>query len=788
MLNRILRTWLQVLIPAVTLTACNVQETPVPELRVLGEPPTEAVLGAEYFYEWAVDGGKGIPNFTLTNAPRWLSVEWVENKFRRGIVMRGIPGITGGRVGRSDLTQDNQDTQIVLSVTDGDQLVTKTFSISVIGNTVLGVGAEVDEDTDMERPQAADGDPLPVCESDASGDWLSDAGEPVVTIDPQKETLAYGLVELKAPPVEPVVLAFQTASGNAQTATAGVDFVERSGYLTFKPGMTQCLVMAVVRKDLLAEVTEVFAYEITQVIEGLASTGEANSSGKPAVSISILDDEPRIVFKKAVMSGTEGMQLKIDASLDRPPEEKVAAFVFFDEAGSTATPSDDFTIDGLVDDSGLPSELILAPAPSPAPIGALVFNAGETAKSFTINLHQNNDADSDQDETFTLSWMPCQGNLDGLRVCAAEKATTSLTIWINEWLSRLQLSWTDGGVVADTAVDDWGRVYVARNFKRGNGRTGGEVLIFDRTGTSSPVQVIPFAGGDDRFDAKIGALHLKTLGGASQPQQALFVVGSANAYFTSLPTGSTPSLGGWDAVAERYDRATVTTPLTLAWRVQYGSDQDDFGTGATTDLNSNLYVVGSTRGTMEGRTNLGGQDGFILYLTPSGAFNYALNVGTSLDDHIAAAQPDNSNAVAFAGYSTGDLDDGPIGGRDAITGSYNVEGRVVRLDQFGSVVNDELLAMTRLSNGYVTAGYTQGSMFEGKVGSGGEDIVLAYHKTTSFPNKIVQLGTSGNDRGLTAGSIDLEAYVGGETGGALVSGTSLSGAKDGWYARYTADP
>ena len=769
MLSRILRIGLFALMPGFLLTACNVEETPVEPLRVLGEPPGTAVIGAEYFYEWAVDGGKGIPDFTLTNAPRWLSVEWVENKFRRGIVMRGIPGITGGRHGTGDLTQDTDDTTIVLSVTDGDQLVTKSFTIGVPKNLIKGVSSEVDEDTDMERPADEDGKPIPVCESDDAGTWNSEQGDPPAV--PDGMTLAYVLATLDAAPVEPVVFHFQPVSATSSGATPGVDYVEREGYLTFRAGMTRCLIAAFVKKDTEAEPNEIFSYEFDRVVSGLGDVTEKENQAVPKVSVTILDDEPRVDFDQAVISSTEGKTVTVTARLNKAPEVAASAtFTVVD--GETTADSNDYEILGA---SG----------------NTVNFNPGETEKTFTIELKLTDDSDKDADEKLTLRWDACKSS--EVRTACAGDTMPSMTLWINEWLAPVSVnlppdsSMGERGVFADAAVDDWGRVYVAYNYTRSNGHQAGEVRVYDRTGVNL-LQTIPFASGDDRFDARIGAIRLQTQSGTGKPAQVLYIVGSANGRFTSVPSGSAPALGGWDAVAERWERADVNAPLVVNWRVQYGSDQDDYANSLAITTGGELYVVGDTDGAVENDSNLGGRDGFVLFLSETGQFRYAINTGTTGADHIASARIGSSSAVDFAGSAVGEYDDLPQGGRDAITGSYNTEGRVVRKDQFGSPLTDEILALGKLSTGYVSAGYTTGSLFEGKLGFGGEDIMLAYHKTLSFPDKKIQLGTAANDRALASAGRDLYAFVGGETGGSLVAGTSVVDGKDGWFARYEAKP
>src|SRR5690606_3098200 len=81
---------------SVFLAACSGGKGSEKELRILGTPPPQAYLGVEYKYDVGIDGGSGIPTVSLSNAPRWMSAEYVDNPARKGVVVRGVPGISSG--------------------------------------------------------------------------------------------------------------------------------------------------------------------------------------------------------------------------------------------------------------------------------------------------------------------------------------------------------------------------------------------------------------------------------------------------------------------------------------------------------------------------------------------------------------------------------------------------------------------------------------------------------------------------------------------------------------------
>ena len=100
---------------ALAAAGCKTEKDP-DDPTLLGAPPTTAYIGVEYYYNWGAYGGEGILDYSLTNAPAWLALEDTSNKARQGVIMRGVPGLTGGERGLDDLGK-TEDIDIV--TTDG---------------------------------------------------------------------------------------------------------------------------------------------------------------------------------------------------------------------------------------------------------------------------------------------------------------------------------------------------------------------------------------------------------------------------------------------------------------------------------------------------------------------------------------------------------------------------------------------------------------------------------------------------------------------------------------------
>ena len=71
---------------------------------------------------------------------------------------------------------------------------------------------------------------------------------------------------------------------------------------------------------------------------------------------------------------------------------------------------------------------------------------------------------------------------------------------------------------------------------------------------------------------------------------------------------------------------TTTSPWTTK---QLGTTSRDIGIGVTTDSSDNIYVTGYTLGELDGNTNSGGRDIFLLKYTSIGTKQWTKQLGTS---------------------------------------------------------------------------------------------------------------------------------------------------------------
>lgn len=71
---------------------------------------------------------------------------------------------------------------------------------------------------------------------------------------------------------------------------------------------------------------------------------------------------------------------------------------------------------------------------------------------------------------------------------------------------------------------------------------------------------------------------------------------------------------GWsDGVLVKYDPAGVKQ-----WTMQFGTASGDEASDVSVDANGNIYVAGGTEGGLDGNTNAGDYDGFLVKYDANG--------------------------------------------------------------------------------------------------------------------------------------------------------------------------
>ena len=132
------------------------------------------------------------------------------------------------------------------------------------------------------------------------------------------------------------------------------------------------------------------------------------------------------------------------------------------------------------------------------------------------------------------------------------------------------------------------------------------------------------------------------------------------------------------------------------WTKQLGTKRNDRATGVATDSSGNIYVTGYTYWGLDGNTYAGSNDAFVVKYNSSGTKQWTKQFGTSSTDLADGVAIDSSGNVYVVGYTYGELDGNTnTGASDLFVVKYNSSGTKQWTKQLGS-------SSTDLANGVAT--------------------------------------------------------------------------------------
>jgi len=260
---------------------------------------------------------------------------------------------------------------------------------------------------------------------------------------------------------------------------------------------------------------------------------------------------------------------------------------------------------------------------------------------------------------------------------------------------------------------------------------------------------------------------------------------SGNIYVTGETEGEldgNTNSGYYDIFLVKYNSSG-----TKQWTKQLGTSSGDYGNDVTTDSSGNIYVTGHTIGELDGNTNSGSYDIFLVKYNSSGTKQWTKQLGTSSKDYGTSVTTDSSGNIYVTGYTEGGLDGNTNSGSyDIFLVKYNSSGTKQWTKQLGTSSSDSGNGVTTDSSGniYVT-GCTEGGL-DGNTNSGNHDIFLVKYNSSGTKQWTKQLGTSSGDCGIdvttdSSGNI----YVTGYTNGGL-DGNTNSGSYDIFIVKYNS--
>jgi hypothetical protein len=163
--------------------------------------------------------------------------------------------------------------------------------------------------------------------------------------------------------------------------------------------------------------------------------------------------------------------------------------------------------------------------------------------------------------------------------------------------------------------------------------------------------------------------------------------------------------GGLDGFARQYDPAGK-----VVWTRQFGSHSDDYGVAVTVGPSGDVFVAGTTLGTLPGQTTKGDTDGYIVAFRNGGDL-WSRQFGTPGADDAEAIAFDATGHLFVAGRVGGPLDGAASsGGTDAFLAAAGPTGDLLWVRQFGGPAYDYAMALAIGRGGFYLAGGTTGAL------------------------------------------------------------------------------
>lgn len=722
-----------VMLLAVTASGCKTEKDP-DQPTILGIPSATAYLGVEYYYNFGAYGGEDILDYTLTNAPSWLALEDTSNKARQGIIMRGVPGLSGGARGDADL---GKLTGINLVSTDGQMAGAQPFDIEVKYN-VLSLEAETFTegvsptipDTRRERCE------LPDLETQGEHSFTTntydDDGNVSGTTDLTLPTRAvFAKVILDKPSVTRVAVAFELTSdydasscdptftadhqrcdhsqANAGDAIPGQDIVAlgsasdplleplpylayeadstgvyTGGVVTFEPGITECYIRLEVIDDSFPEPTEAARLSLTEVRSGLAGLGQTNSGVRTTL---VIDDNEPTVTLETINGGTRdtlnvGDSRTYVARLTGEREGTIRAKLGHSEDSSAKLGTDFSTT--LANDE-------------------LEFLEGTDEVEFTVTVADSSTySNLGMDDRFILLGLNKSFQLGRENYARAAK-DEMLRVSINELTSILTIGAENSFVATDMAVGHAGRIFVTGYDSQDNDRV--LVGIFSQKGDF--LQQLNVSAAGDQLTTPEPVINLAkrqvTKNNIKSDRFELVV-----AYSTDAEANGTTGLGGMDVVSSLYwhDETSNAGEYVEAWTTRTGTAGDDVVRWAGINSASGFVVLaGETDGEWPGQTSAGGVDSFLQRIdsmADGNSFNPELawtrQAGSSANDEVAGGGADGISPLLF-GSAQGAVNGEPsLGGQDVYFYATASGNGSLTVNQRGTDANE------RIASGVVDGG------------------------------------------------------------------------------------
>ena len=325
-------------------------------------------------------------------------------------------------------------------------------------------------------------------------------------------------------------------------------------------------------------------------------------------------------------------------------------------------------------------------------------------------------------------------------------------------ISTSQLARSSNDYAYGVATDSSGNVYVA-------GGTNGGLDGNTNAGNTDLFVVKYSSSGTKQWTKQLGSSSRDSANGVATDS-------SGNVYVTGMTKGGLDgckSAGVEDLFVVKYNSSG-----TKQWTNQLGSSSRDSANGVATDSSGNIYVTGTTYWELDGNTSAGKADLFVVKYNSSGTKQWTKQNGTDRYDEARGVATDSSGNVYVVGGTKGNLNGISNSGRtDAFVIKFNSSGTKQWTKKLGTWQNDLANGVATDSSGniYVTGG-TYGGL-DGNTNAGNSDLFVVKYNSSGTKQWTKQLGSSSRDYDYgVATDSSRNVYVSGDTYGRLDGNTN----------------
>lgn len=244
------------------------------------------------------------------------------------------------------------------------------------------------------------------------------------------------------------------------------------------------------------------------------------------------------------------------------------------------------------------------------------------------------------------------------------------------------------------------------------------------------------AGGEDLFLMKFngsGQWLWTTEDGTAghDTVNALAVAANGDIYVGGATQGALhgkTNAGGYDMFISLYSAAGIQQ-----WTTLRGTAQDDLIVGLVLDTQGNIVVAGNTSGSLDGNSNAGGTDIFLMQFDSKGTWQWTRQRGSSSYDNTSGLAGDGAGNLYISGSTFGSLDNNQnAGNADAVLLKFDNKGTWKWTRQNGGSGYEFNYGVAVSNDGFIYAsGDTdaQGPL-DGNPAIGGQDVVIYKYDAT----------------------------------------------------------